>query len=875
MTIWKLRLPQIKYPVVGRQSSAVANRLILISMNFLFLLPSAISSLYSFFTHSFGVRCSTVSVEASQRRRMFNVRRSAFLFLLPSAICLLSSFLCLSSSLSAHDVTDDNKKQFIDEQLRLADGLARRGHYRMAIDEYNKIIGKFPDDPLAADAVSQLAETYSLSGDIDKAVELFKLFLEKFPDAKTTPAVKTSYAVTLFKTGTAENRKEAVSILQTVKASKDTSDHLRTAAAYHLGKLLLESGDVEKAKAEFTALAAHPIESEDDMYSALARLELAVILDRENRKDKSEQLIRSLVDNKNTPPDILSAALGFLAATDFENKQYQKAADTFEQICLLFPGSAAGREAYLRHFECLLLAKQYSRAIKELDREIIKLGVDPQAEKLICLKGTAQMEQNQYDDALATFSRIVTSTTSSPEYYSKCATQYVQCLLNQALVPDAIRAAKDFMGNRRLSNEAKTAICDIVISALKAPYDKINFMKDVVNTARDTKERLALRMALAALHANLAQVDSSISLYNEIMSQCPDESRPECLLGMAKAYEIVKKDKEAMECYAKIRDSYPASPQCPEAMLRTAVLMLRSNPMSKEAEDILVRLEKEYRTSRDVHGNALFYLSYIEFTRGNSAKSAEGFRKIVSDNLCDARLSFSAKQYLLWSIASSGAFTQESDMLFSYLSANEDRMLAANPDMLLFLGSRFVEAGRHDDAIACYQAVAKNSSTDYRIKALTGLGMAYEGKNEVPKAIRFYREAEKIIPENKDVYSELLSRLGMALARKGDRNEAVLVFEKCIDLAASRNASARARLGLAEILAANPDDINRANRYAMSVFILSDDPDLTSRAMILSVELSLRQKNIEEAKATFDELKKRFPDLLKDEKVRKLSEKLR
>ncbi len=793
------------------------------------------------------------------------------------SIFLYAVFLSTSTLFSAQEVTDDSKKLFIDEQLRLADGLSKRGHYQMAIEEYRRIISNFPDDPLAADAFSQLAETYASNGDLDKAIENFRLFLKKFPDIKTAPAVRVNYSITLFRTGTAENRKDAVSILQSVKTSKDSPAAVKYAAGYHLGKIFLETGETGKAKSELSELATQEIKSNDDMHAALARLELAVILDKEGRKDLAENLIKSLVDNRNTPPEVLSAALNFLAAINFERKQYLQAADNYEQICLLFPGTPAAGESYFRRLDSLIMAKEHSKVIKELDGKISKLGggtPDPQSEKLYYIKADAQMDQGMYVDALKTFSEITSSTASSPEYYSKSAIVSVQCSLRHGKSAESLAMAKNFLANRRISTDAKKTICDIVISAMKTPHEKISFMKDSVSTARDTGERFALKLSLAALYANLMQIDNALSVYNDTLGECPDGTKPECLLGIARAYELAKQDKDALEYYGKIKTSYPSSAQYPEAMLRTAVIILYQNPGSDEAREILLKLEKESMASRDIRGNAVFYLSHIDFTRGDFEKADEGFRKIASDTMYEGNLVFMAKEYLLWSIASV-KLTPESDMLFSELSSSENMILSANPDMLLFLGGKFSEAGRTDDSIKCYQAVAKNQNTDYRINALTGLGLTYVGKGDLDKAVRFLREAEKIKPDNKDIYSEMLSHLGMALSKKGDRNEAVLVFEKCIEMSASKTASARARLGMAEILSKNPDDLNRANRYAMSVFILSDDPALTRQAMLLSIDLSVRQKNLEEARATFDELKKRFPDILKDEKVRKISEKLR
>ncbi|MFA6569090.1 MAG: tetratricopeptide repeat protein, partial [Victivallales bacterium] len=170
----------------------------------------------------------------------------------------------------------------------------------------------------------------------------------------------------------------------------------------------------------------------------------------------------------------------------------------------------------------------------------------------------------------------------------------------------------------------------------------------------------------------------------------------------------------------------------------------------------------------------------------------------------------------------------------------------------------------------CYQALAKNNNPDYRLKALTCLGRLMEKNGDNDKALSFYREGEKIKTEDKELYSELLSHLGMALMKRGNRNEAVLVFEKCIETSGDNSASARSRLGLAKILSESEEDLNRANRYAMSVFILSGEPSLSEEAIILSIEISLKQNKRGEAKATFEELKKRFPQALKRDKVKNL-----
>ena len=144
----------------------------------------------------------------------FKIRRT-----LKPSLVFLSLLVSSSQPLISAEIANDKKNVMIDEQLRLADGLSRRGHYSLAIDEYRKILEQFPNEALAADALSQMADAYAASGNPEKALETYKLFLLKFPRIKTSAAVKVNYALALLKTGRKEDRTDAFSILMEIKKS--------------------------------------------------------------------------------------------------------------------------------------------------------------------------------------------------------------------------------------------------------------------------------------------------------------------------------------------------------------------------------------------------------------------------------------------------------------------------------------------------------------------------------------------------------------------------------------------------------------------------------------------------------------------------------
>lgn len=779
---------------------------------------------------------------------------------------LVSSFQPLISA----EIANDRKSVMIDEQLRLADGLFKRGHYSLAIDEYRKILEQFPDDPLAADALSQMADAYSASGNLVKALETYKLFLLKFPRIKTTEAVKVNYALALLKTGRKEERTEALSILTEEKKTSDSPPMVRDFAAYNLAKFYSDSGESIKAKAEFKELSTKKISSGDDIYAAFARIELASILDSEGKSEEAVNLLKSLIDNKNTPSEILCPALNYLAAMYFREKEYLRAAEAYEQLWLLFPESAAGKEAYYKKYECLFFAKEYLSLVRGIDRALEKPDktIDSTTEPLVYLKASAQMEQASYREAFQTFSDIINSPSASAEYVSKASLQAIKCLLLQNRIQEAVKEAGTLFKREKVLSQSKVAASEMICASLKKPYEKIAFMKETVDTARDVKERNILRLALADLYFNLSQPDNALSLYRDILKECEDELKPSCYFGTGKIFEAAGNEKEALDNYRKIPAEFPKSALYPEALLKCAVLMLYEKPGSEESKEILLKLAKDYSGNKAICGNAVFYLAYIDFSKGNFLDAFEVFKKISEDGKYDSGLRFLAKQYLLWSFVSANMMA-DADKLFLEISSSE-YFPSVNPDLLLLLGKKYDGKGKPENSLKCYQALAKNNNPEYRLKALIGLGQLMEKKGDNDKALSLYKDGEKIKTENKELYSELLSHLGTALMRKGNKNEAVLVFEKCIELSGDKSASDRSRLGLAKILSESEEDLSRANRYAMSVFILSKDPSLSEEAIILSIEISLKQNKRDEAKATFEELKKRFPQALKKDKVKNL-----
>lgn len=789
--------------------------------------------------------------------------------LIASCVFLIICSLRISSA----PVTNDQKKIYLDEQLRLADGLMQRKHYALAIEEYQRLIRRFPNDELAAEAWSQLAEAFAAAGNIPQSIITYNHFFRKFPNVRTSDASKINYAKILCKTGDPKNKDMGISILLNIKNMNDKSELLRDAATYYLAKIYYDSGEKIKADSEFKLLADKKITSKDQIFRALARLELAMTFKEEKKNNDALEILKSLTENKNTAPEVLDTALQVTAAIYCEQKQFLQASETYKQLFILLPETKSGKEALYKQLECLLFAKEYANLIRESDNYLRNFqNNDLDINRLFFLKAYALQQQKSFKSALELFLKILDSREKDSDFFQKAAYQSIECLIAEKKLKKAYDTAQKFISNPHISADIRIDIVSLIISNTEKLEDSIRFLVIAISKCKNKKLKNNLLLKLADQQLESDQVENAIANYRIVSATANKKLRPYGLMGAASCLRKLGKNKDALAAYETIIKDFSDSESLPEALLQSALIMLNDNNNPVIAQKYLLAIKKNFRT-HPLCRYALFYLGYLNFYGENWENAEADFMELLQGKNSDPALAANAKLYLGWTYLKSDR-KKESLEIFNNLIKTPQVIEMASPELLTLLGKIFLESNNPDAAMTCYNILLKSPDKIHNQQALLGLSFVEKQHGNAEKTVSYLREAIKL-EADPETTCEACAYLGETLAAHGNKSEALLFFEKCLESPADRNASARARLGVARILSEEKDRLQTANRYAMSVFILCNDPEISSEAMLLSMDLSLRMGKYSEAQSTWLELEKRFPEIAKGETAKAMAAKLK
>jgi len=119
--------------------------------------------------------------------------------------------------------------------------------------------------------------------------------------------------------------------------------------------------------------------------------------------------------------------------------------------------------------------------------------------------------------------------------------------------------------------------------------------------------------------------------------------------------------------------------------------------------------------------------------------------------------------------------------------------------------------------------------------------------------------ASRATPPPEPLVQDAWALLGEIALGKGERGRAYHAFEKSLARpGTSARTTVRGRWGKAKVLS---DEGRAADalRHAVSAFVVGDDPVYTPRAMLLAIELLAGQGRLDEARATWEELGRRYP----------------
>jgi len=754
-------------------------------------------------------------------------------------------------------VADDQKQLRIDEQLRFADGLLGRGHYALAIEEYQRLIREYPNDPLVADAWTQLAEAYAAQGRREQALQLYDEFLRRFPNAATRAAAETNRARLLLGSDQAEAQAQGRRLLLELKGREDVPEVVREAAAYYLARHLIDhKAGAKTAWREMRKLAALPVtDATRHRFRATARTEVAGELSRQGQAAAALALLAPLMADDALPAELRNTALQMTAAIHWKTGDFAAAADDYGRLATLFPESEAGREAPLRRLEALYQAGDGRTLIREADLLLAKLPQSAGREQVLLLKGAGLELAGFQASAVETYTELL-SSGGDRDRLRQAAERKVACLRQDNQPDAAIAAVNEWLRQDRLPPEVLADLTILAAAPPAAPAAAQALLQEAVASIGLPAARARVGLQLAATLLGQGRPAEALPHYQTVIAAGVPELGDFARLGAASCLQALGREQEAVAAYRQLADSSAtATEPAAEATLRWGLLLLRDPAKRPEAEAVFTQLLDRHPATTAAT-SASFYLGYLEFARGDYAAAERRLAELLKQQNLPVEVRDEATVYLLWTVLEQG----RSEEVCRALS----KMLQAEPQPAAWPGAFLVRAGEAcvgtDPALALKLFGRVNpEERELRQRALLGRGELLARGGQTDAAFTALREAIALAAEPVTT-GRARARLGELLVAAGKPEQALIVFEEVISNPASPDAAARARLGLARILAQQEDRLAAANRQAMAVFILSTDPQLCTEAMLLSIQLSLRLGRKDEAASTWRELRQRFPE---------------
>jgi TolA-binding protein len=782
------------------------------------------------------------------------------------------TLILLSGTLKAKTVTDDQKILYIDEQIRFADGLVARGHYDLAIDEYIRLTKKFADDPLVAEAWMQLAEAYAAKKDFKSAITTFNTFFKKFPQVKIVPAANLKYALVLYKTAIPENRSRAFSMLGSLKNDKKIPPVIRDAAGFHLGKLYLEEKNEQKALAEFKAVALQKIEkSPEDDFRISSIFEIALLKKKHGKTAEALKLLTPLLDNSNISKELSVKLHWMVGELYFDTGQYRKAADIFAEFAILFPDNNITESALYKRLQSLYMLKDYTEVVSGADRMIKDDQItNKEWERFYCIKSSALSELNFKKKAIASLMRVI-NTSTDPKMIQFAVYKYIEIELNAGNLSSALKMAEKNMINPKFSQASIKDITLLITDYSGAEEGEAILKKSLKYIDSNSDNAIILNLKLAAILIKAGKYQDALQIYTNITAGKSEKFLPYSIMGEAQTLEKLGKRAKAADKYKILMKQFPKSTLYPEAMLRIAVMFLANKKEWETSKIYLSQLIKRF-PNKPAAKLASFYQAYIAFYEKKYEKAKNTLMLLLESKGVTVELKRDISVYLLWSLLKLNDI--ESAILRFNSIKDPGRMLkTASSQFLVELGNALIPKNPSSALLCFNELIARKSKKELQMGYL-GISAVAIRNGDAVKSIELLRKVIKLQGDLKYT-TEAMITLGNLLTERGKDEEAVLIFEKSLENPFDKKSAASARLGLAKILAKQDDRLKTANRYAMSVFILSNDKKICAEAMLLSLRISIKMNDKKSARSTWEEFRKRFPELAKSKEAVKIAEKLK
>lgn len=740
-------------------------------------------------------------------------------------------------------------------QLEYANGLFAQKQYDLAVPEYEKYLGQFPDSSGRAAASFYLGEAYRSLGKSGAARTAFQNVLDHHGDSEFAGPAAYAIAEILF---TQKNYAGALPLFHR-SAEKSKEPALALSARYFEARCFETLDKKDEALSAYQQVidGKNPNPYREDSRMAAATLAIA-----RGRKADALRNYEALANEAQKPALKAEATVrAGLVATELLQSDKGKADKGMldKALALLQKGRAlpeAGRWHAIAQVGLLRLqyqTGQFDKLLAEYKRGQDAVPEDARAEVML-MAANSHRQLNHAKEADELYREIIEKYPAREE--AKDA-QYQRLInLYNSDAPSLIEDIDLYLASNPPAERADQA------KALKAEhfYRKNDYASAAPIYASLRSSQLSMRIRAEAAYrlgwcyAQMKQGPQLIEAFSYFLTNFPDNPQvPSALMQRALAYQETKNLDGAVADLTTLIAKYPKAKER-EAALHQKALMLGQQNNPAGMADAFRQLLREYPKS-PVVAQANYFI-------GKAAFDLKDYKGALGP-LDAARKMNKEQYYTAATVRIISAFFYMKDR--ASLTREIDGFLAADPngrlpaDILEWVGIQFYNEKNYPAAERYLTALSRSESAgSVKPDFWFYLGDTESRLNKLAEAEEAYQRYIQVAADPAAKAKALLA-LGKTKIAAHKPDDAQKIADEIMGLQPEGRVNAEARLLAAEVQIER-QRFEEAGKAFMAVALLNDDPAIAPEAMRKAAAAYEKAGKKDEADRVTKQLRERYPN---------------
>jgi len=766
------------------------------------------------------------------------------------------------------------------DQYAMAAGLYSREQWKLAAQEFETYLNRFPKGPKASEAVFFLAETRLQLGQQEQAAQQFEEYLRREP---VGPWARQA----MFRAGEASylagyGEKARPHLAQVV--AKYPPDKLNAYSLTYLGQIALAANDYRRAEEFFRrCLQQFPEGKNQDE----CRYGLARALDKQGTSEEAERLYLAVAGKLGS--ELADNAQFYLGALQYAQGRFEEALKTFDVFDTTFPGSPLRPTVQLGRGWALLKLNRPDDARKAFQAilEDPKVGIEAKY-----WLGLTQKQQSDWKGAAAT---LLEAAAADPKNQlvpsirlhagdallhtgdvSGAAAQYDQVLSavgpDGELADDAVRGraqaallAKDYATLDRLTTNfaarypkspLQSDIQRIVARSLVERKDfqrAVKILEPLISTNNSEEQVLEDRYLLSLSYQGLQRLDDALKVLTSVLPSATGQFLADAQLTQASLLVELKRFKEAIAPLGAFLATKPEGDTEVKARGLLAVSLARTGQLvqAKEAFQTLINKYPQHELMVPIT-EQLAEAAYDAKDTGWSQLLFQWQKTNAPTQSGELR----GLSGLAWSQFKAGNLEEAAATFDQVLQKNPTPQMAA--ESALIRGQILQKLGKPDQALPMYELVfTKYAQASEAPAALWAAARLHDSLDQHQVATALYQRLANEYPKFAEL-DAVLYKWAWSLHDQGKAKESVAVFERLHKEFPQSHYWADATFRLAQA-AFEAKDYAATSKFAEMLLNAQTEPTIRENAIYLSGQAAAGQEKWKPARKAFETLLKDHP----------------